>query len=68
MRDSLLTPRQVADRLQVSIGWVLDHASGRRLPVLPSLKLGKSVRFREAELDAFLEKCRRCIAAGVAIH
>jgi excisionase family DNA binding protein len=68
MRDSLLTPRQVADRLQVSIGWVLDHASGRRLPVLPSLKLGKSVRFREAEVERFLEGCRRLMEHGRPIQ
>ena len=49
--DRLLTARQVADRLQVSVAWVLAHAGGRKLPALLSLKLGKSVRFREDEIE-----------------
>jgi len=59
---SLLTARQVAERFNVSIAWVLAHAEGRRLPILPSLKLGKSVRFREDDLDKFLAGCRRAMA------
>jgi predicted DNA-binding transcriptional regulator AlpA len=50
--EQLLTARQVAKRLQVSVGWVTAHASSKHKPVLPSFKLGKSVRFRSAEVDA----------------
>ena len=65
---TLLTPRQVANRLQVSVAWVLDHASGRRSPVLPSRKMGKLVRFEEQEIDAFIEHCRRCMEKGIPIQ
>jgi hypothetical protein len=50
--EELVTARQVAKRLQVSVGWVTAHASGKRKPVLPSFKLGKSVPFRSADVDA----------------
>ena len=65
---SLLTARQVAERFNVSIAWVLAHAEGRRLPILPSLKLGKAVRFRVDDLEMFLEGCRRAMANGRPIQ
>jgi excisionase family DNA binding protein len=58
MAERLLTVPQIAEWLCVSPGWVRDHASGRRRPVLPSLKLGKLLRFRAADVDAFVEECR----------
>lgn len=56
--ERLLTPREVADILAVSVPWVLDHASRRR-PILPSVKLGKAVRFRREEVERFIEECAR---------
>jgi excisionase family DNA binding protein len=64
MIDELLTARDVAKRLKVSVGWVFAHAEGRRRPQLPSLKLGKSVRFRNEDIEEFLERCRRQMANG----
>jgi excisionase family DNA binding protein len=64
----LLTAKQVAARLQVSRAWVLDHAAGRCRPVIPSLKLGKSVRFRSEDVDAFLERCRRRMELGLPLQ
>jgi predicted DNA-binding transcriptional regulator AlpA len=64
----LLNARQVAEQLNLSIAWVLAHAEGRRLPVLPSLKLGKAVRFRSTDIEDFLERCRRAMAQGRPIH
>ena len=55
----LLTIAEVAIRLQVSRAWVSDHASGKRRPVLPSVKLGKCVRFEEDQIAEFLRECRR---------
>ena len=66
--STLLNARQVAERLNVSIAWVLSHAEGKRLPILPSLKLGRSVRFREAEIEDFLDRCKRAMAQGVPIR
>jgi hypothetical protein len=64
----LLTARQVADRFQVSVSWVLDHSTGRHKPVLPSIKLGRSVRFRLPDIEAFEENCRRAMAAGLPLQ
>jgi hypothetical protein len=33
--------------LAVSPSWVRDHATGRRRPAMPHIKLGKSLRFDE---------------------
>jgi excisionase family DNA binding protein len=65
---NLLTAKQVAAKLQVSVPWVFAHAAGRSKPILPSLKLGKSVRFRGEDVDAFLERCRRRMALGLPLQ
>jgi hypothetical protein len=54
-RRPLLGVADIADWLNVSPGWVRDHANGRRRPMLPSLKLGKALRFREDQVEAFIE-------------
>lgn len=59
MPERLLTPKDVSEWLGVSAGWVLDHASGRRRPSLPSVKLGKAVRFREEDVERFIRDCAR---------
>jgi excisionase family DNA binding protein len=64
MPEELLTPKEVADWLRVSVAWVLDHASGRRRPELPSSKLGKVVRFHREEVKTFLDECRRMRGFG----
>lgn len=56
--ERLLTPREVAEILSVSSAWVLDHASRRR-PHLRSVKLGKAVRFRKADVEEFIQECAR---------
>jgi excisionase family DNA binding protein len=53
-RSPLLSVGEVAEWLNVSSGWVYDHAIGRRRPVLPSVKLGKALRFHEDEVNAWL--------------
>ena len=60
----LLTPTEVAQRLQVSIDWVTAHASGRKLPKLPCHRLGKLIRFTEADFVAILELTSNPIPAG----
>jgi excisionase family DNA binding protein len=56
MRSQLLTVRQVAEWLNVSPSWVRDHATNRRRPALPSLKLGKGLRFREEQLAEWIRR------------
>jgi excisionase family DNA binding protein len=66
--EQLLTARQVAKRLNVSVSWVLAHAAGDRKPALPSLKMGRAVRFRESDLETFLERCRRAMEHGLPLQ
>src|SRR6478672_10919154 len=55
MMSRLLTASEVARWLNVSRGWVFDHASGRRKPLLPSIKLGKAIRFEQEAVTAWIE-------------
>ncbi len=57
--NRLLSVSEVARWLGVSPAWVRDHASGRRRPILPSVKLGKLMRFRPTEVERFIETCSR---------
>lgn len=65
---ALLTAREVARQLGVSVPWVLQHAAGTRRPAIPSIKMGKAVRFRQLDIDTFVEHCRRCMAKGIPIQ
>ena len=51
--EHLLTAQEVADRLGVSERWVRDHAT-RRFPRIRAVKLGSLLRFRWADVEAFL--------------
>ncbi|MCA2969390.1 MAG: helix-turn-helix domain-containing protein [Acidobacteriaceae bacterium] len=51
--ERLLTPRDVAHWLGVSVDWVQDHATSKE-PRLPCLRLGKLLRFRRDEVAAFI--------------
>jgi excisionase family DNA binding protein len=66
--EKLLTAKQVAERLQVSVGWVQAHATGKYRPVLPSIKLGRSLRFSAKEVDAFISRCERRMAQGLPLQ
>lgn len=53
-REPLLTVQQVAELLSMSCAWVRQHSSGLRQPQIPSVKLGKSIRFRRTDVDEFI--------------
>ena len=55
----LLTVADICRKLGVSRAWVIEHSSGRRRPVLPSIKLGKVRRFDPLDLSSFIDDCRR---------
>ena len=55
--EALTTAVQVAKRLGVSERWVRDHAT-RRSPRLPVVKLGSLLRFREEDVEAFINAQR----------
>jgi excisionase family DNA binding protein len=62
--ERLLTAQDVAQWLGVSARWVLAHAAGLNRPVLPSVKLGKAVRFARSDVEDFIRQCARHYRAG----
>lgn len=56
MNDRLLTAKEVAALLSVPPSWVLDHARAR---TIPHVRLGRYVRFDEADVRAWLNECRQ---------
>jgi excisionase family DNA binding protein len=53
----LLTIQQVADLLQVPPSWIYGRT--RSADRIPGFRLGKYWRFREAEVESWLERQRR---------
>ena len=64
--EKLLGAKEVAHWLGVSRAWVFEHSNGRRRPFLPSVKLGKSVRYRPVDVNAFIIECERFSRRGAA--
>jgi excisionase family DNA binding protein len=54
MGNSLLTPEQVAQELQIHHFTVLKLLRTRRLK---GIRIGRRYRIREKDLDKFLEQC-----------
>jgi excisionase family DNA binding protein len=57
--ESLLSVQEVADLLGVSSAWVYQHSCRARRPYLPSVKLGRSVRFRPESVQEFVCQMER---------
>ncbi len=60
----LVKATDVAKKLGVSVSWVIQHASGKRRPCLPAVKMGPGrspLRFDPHDVEKFIEDCR-CIA------
>jgi predicted DNA-binding transcriptional regulator AlpA len=53
VNDRLMNARQVAAKLGVSERWVRDHTT-RRSPRIRGLKMGSLMRYRLADVEAFL--------------
>ena len=60
-QDFLMTPKQVADHLQVSVAWVRDHST-RKQPRLPLVRIGGLLRYHPADIDRWIADLR---AAGL---
>ena len=62
--DPLLTPNQVAKRLNTSIDWVWDHSS-RKTPLLPVIRIGNGpgragiLRYRASKIEEFIAEQER---------
>jgi excisionase family DNA binding protein len=54
--ERLLNATQIADLLGVPTTWVREHA---RAGTIPHYRLGRYVRFKEAEVLAWVETCRQ---------
>ena len=57
----LVRATDVAKKLGVSISWVIQHASGKRKPYLPAVKMGPGrspLRFDPSDIERFIEDCR----------
>ena len=59
--DRLLNAREVARILNVSTAWVYDHADRKR-PMVPSVRLGKALRFRPEHVQQFIDAMTRTVA------
>ena len=57
--DRLMTVEEVARQLCMSAAWVRQHSNGMRRPEIPSVKLGKSVRFRRQRVMEFVRSLER---------
>jgi len=53
--EKLLTPKEVAGWLDVSVDWVQSHAT-RREPRLPAVRMGKLLRFRTQDVEDFIRR------------
>lgn len=57
----LVKAKDVAKKLGVSVSWVIQHASGKRKPYLPAVKMGPGrspLRFDPTDVEKFIEDCR----------
>ena len=57
----LVKAKDVAKKLGVSVSWVVQHASGKRQPYLPAVKMGPGrspLRFDPHDIEKFIEDCR----------
>jgi len=49
---AILTPEALAERLDVSIGWIYEAVSQKSIPYF---KCGKFLRFKKAAIDKWIE-------------
>ena len=59
--EKLLTPEQLAERWEVKLSWVYRHSAPGCKPVeqrLPTVMVGKKLRFRPSEINAWLARQR----------
>jgi predicted DNA-binding transcriptional regulator AlpA len=57
----LIKAKDVALKLGVSVSWVIQHASGKRQPYLPAVKMGPGrspLRFDPRDVEKFIDQCR----------
>ena len=55
----LLDINQLAERLNLKKSWVYDQTRRRTRGTIPHFRVGKHLRFNEAEVRAWIEKTKR---------
>ena len=53
--DQLLSAKELAGRLRVPVSWIYDRTRADGPDRIPHYKIGKYVRFSEAEVAVYLE-------------
>jgi excisionase family DNA binding protein len=62
----LMTIKEVAKKLGVSENWIYSHLRDR-MPLLPHVRLGGHIRFREADVEVWIEEqVRNAVRIGAA--
>ena len=62
----LMTIKDVAKKLGVSENWVYSHLRVRK-PLVPHVRLGGNIRFREEDIDIWIEEqVRNAVRMGAA--
>jgi len=64
-KDELLTPKQVAEYLQVPVGTLAIWRMRRTGPA--GFKVGKHVRYRKADVETWLAERRLVVLAGAVL-
>jgi excisionase family DNA binding protein len=57
--DELLTIDELAAILKVQRSWIYLHTRKRSKTAIPHVKIGKYLRFSEADVRRFLDRLRR---------
>ena len=65
LADPLLTPAQVSEQLQISERTLANARVQQRL--LPFVKVGSAVRYRQSSVDAFLAANEHPVLPPVAV-
>lgn len=50
----ILTPQQLAERLQVPLSWIYEKSRRRQQQPLPTFRIGKYIRFSWAAVSTWL--------------
>jgi len=58
-QGTLLTVQEVAEVLKVPVSWVYEHTRPNCTGKLPYIKIGKYLRFFDADIFSYLESMRR---------
>ena len=62
----LMTIKDVARKLGVSENWVYSHLRARK-PLVPHVRLGGHIRFREEDIELWIEvQVRNAVRMGAA--